>query len=174
MFIGGVSAGAALALLVASDFAADHATSTIIKGVVALCPFTVHPDNIPDQYKHLHKSYEENKVDVPFIDKEVMENFFHHAGALPDDKRTFVALATETHKRFPPTALFSCEYDPLRDDAYVMEHALKAESVPTQHDHYKGLPHCFWVLPMLPESSKLEMNVVDRIRWLIESMKAAH
>lgn len=99
-----------------------------------------------------------------------MENFFHHAGALPDDPRMFVSLATENHKYFPPTALVSCEYDPLRDDAFVLEAALRAMDIPTKHDHYEGLLHCFWASPMLPEAGQFEATIVDRIRWLVSTM----
>ena len=60
--------------------------------------------------------------------------------------------------------------DPLRDDAFVMEHALKGAHVPTKHDYYKGLPHYFWAFATLPETQTYIENLVKGIDWLIEQM----
>lgn len=138
---------------------------------MAMGPFTLHPDHVPAEYESSYKSFKENETEVPMIDKRSMMTFYKHANALPNDARTFVALDTENHARFPPTCLVSCEYDPLRDDAFVMESALKKAGVLVRHDHYKGLPHCFWVFPILPETKTFENNLVDRIQWLIANMR---
>ena len=66
-----------------------------------------------------------------------MQVFYEHLGADPKDPEVFTILATDYHKDFPPTYITSCEFDPLRDDAYVLEAALKEAGVPTKHDHVR-------------------------------------
>lgn len=70
-----------------------------------------------------------------------------HLKADPSDPTCFTLLDSDNHKNFPPVYFASCEFDPLRDDAYVMEEALKEAGVPTKHEHYKGFPHYFWIIP---------------------------
>ena len=43
---------------------------TRVREVVALCPMTAHPINIPEGYKDIYSSYEENAADVPLINKK--------------------------------------------------------------------------------------------------------
>ncbi|KAH7378188.1 carboxylesterase [Cadophora sp. MPI-SDFR-AT-0126] len=166
--IGG-SAGGGLALQVANRLVKDPMTRNNIKGVAAMVPCTLHFDNVPSEYQYMHKSYEENKTDVPVINKESMEIFYREAQVDPEDSNTFTALATDNHENFPPTYFASCEFDPLRDDAYVMEAALKSKGVPTKHNHYKGMPHYFWVFP-LPEREQFIDDLVEGVRWLISQM----
>ena len=42
-------------------------------------------------------------------------------------------------EHFPPVYFVSCEKDPLRDDAAILEKLLKKAGVPTKHDFYPGL-----------------------------------
>lgn len=167
--IGG-SAGGALALQVANRLVKDPATRHRIKGVAALVPCTLHYDHVPEEYKSIHKSYEENKEGVPIIDKESMRIFYTEAGVDPKDSDIFTALATDNHKNYPPTYIASCEFDPLRDDAYVIDAALKKAGVPTKHDHYKGLPHYFWIFPSVPEGQQFVGNLIGGVKWLISQM----
>ncbi|KAL2441696.1 Versiconal hemiacetal acetate esterase [Exophiala dermatitidis] len=167
--IGG-SAGGALALQVANALVKDPSKRNNIKGVAAVVPCTLHWDNVPEEYRSIYKAYEENKENVPIIDKESMEAFYHHTGVDPKDSNIFTALATDNHKNFPPTYFVSCEKDPLRDDAYVMEAALKKAGVPTKHDHYKGLPHYFWIFPSVPESQEYIQNLIGGVKWLVSQM----
>lgn len=141
-----------------------------IKGVAAIVPCTLHWDNVPAEYQSLYKAYEENKEGVPIIDKNSMKIFYDHAGVDPKDSDIFTALATDNHKNFPPTYFVSCEKDPLRDDAYVMEAALKKAGVPTKHDHYKGMPHYFWIFPSIPEGQQYVGNLIAGVKWLISQM----
>jgi versiconal hemiacetal acetate esterase len=167
--IGG-SAGGALSLQVANSIAQDPSKRDAIKGVAAIVPITLHWDNIPAEHQSIYKSYDENKEDVPIIDKQSMETVYMHVAADPKDSDMFTSLATENHKNFPPVYFVSCEKDPLRDDAYVMESALKKAGVATKHDHYKGLPHSFWVFPSVPEGQQFVENLIGGVRWLISQM----
>lgn len=155
---------------VANRLAKKPETRGFVKGIAAVVPCTLHWDNVPSEYQSIYKSYEENKEGVPIIDKESMDIFYTHAEVDPKDSDIFTALATDNHKNFPPTYFASCEKDPLRDDAYVMEAALKKAGVPTKHDHYKGLPHYFWIIPSVPEGQQFVGNLIGGIKWLISQM----
>ena len=167
--IGG-SAGGALALQVANKLVKDSSKRDNIKGVAASVPVTLHYDNVPEEYKSQYKAYTENGTDVPVIDKGSMEIFFEHAAVDPKDADTFVALATENHKNFPPVYFTACGRDPLRDDAVIMEAALKKAGVPTKLDMYDGLPHYFFIFPSLPESGQYIANLIGGVKWLISQM----
>ena len=171
MYTIGGSAGGALALQICNAVLKDNSLKDSIQGVIAMVPATTHPDNIPDKYKPMHKSYDENKEGVPIIDRNSMDIFYDHLGPDLNDSSMFTILATENHKSFPPVYFTSCEFDPLRDDAYVMEAALKEAGVPTKHDHYKGLPHYFWIFPGIPEAQQYVGNLLGGIGWLQSQMK---
>lgn len=72
--IGG-SAGGGLALAV-TDKLVRNGQRHLIQGTVAMNPITSHMDNPPAKYKHLYKSYTENAVDVPLIDRHCMDVAF--------------------------------------------------------------------------------------------------
>lgn len=122
----GTSAGAGLALAVANQFAktAPEAGKNPVRGIVAMGPTAVHPDNIPAEYESLHKSYKENAVDVPVIDKASMDEFYRAQDADPTDSDTFTALSPHLAK-FPATYIVTTATDPVRDDGVVVEAALK-------------------------------------------------
>ena len=128
----------------ANKIVRDPRLRSSLKGVAASNPITTHFDNVPEQYKELYNSYKENSHGTPILDKQSMAIFYEHAKVDPHDPDVFTILAEQNHKRFPPVYLVSCQYDPLRDDATIMELALRKAGVPTRHDVYEGLPHFFW------------------------------
>jgi versiconal hemiacetal acetate esterase len=166
--IGG-SAGGALAFQIANVVVTDPELKSSLKGIAAMVPATVHPDNVPEKHKSIYKSYTENGKDAPVIDGESMAIFYREAGVDPKDPGTFVALSDNV-KLFPPTYLTSCEFDPLRDDTKVIESELKEAGVPTKHDFYAGLPHYFWIFPSVPESQQYIGNLLAGIGWLQSQM----
>ena len=145
----------------------DSKLKDSIKGVASLIPITVHYDNVPEKYKSRYNAYTENATDVPVLNKEGMTTFFRENAVSPDDPTCFPLLATDNHKSFPPVYFVSCEKDPLRDDAFCMEEALKEAGVPTKHDYYEGLPHYFWAFVQLPETQTYIKNLVGGIEWLL-------
>ncbi len=72
--IGG-SAGGGLAIGLALKII-DAGARSHISGVVAMAPVTAHYKHVPAEYKTSFKAWEENKVDVPVIDRAVMETFY--------------------------------------------------------------------------------------------------
>lgn len=182
----GASAGGGLALQVANQVLRDSKLKGSLKGIAACVPFVVHPDNVPQKYQAEYKSYTENGKGVPIIDRDSMDIFFNAAGADHSDTSLWTLLA-DNHKDFPPTYITSCEYDPLRDDAKILEAALKEAGVPTKHDFYPGMPHYFWsksprlscrayqadhsvVFPGIPEAQQYVGNLLAGIGWLQSQM----
>lgn len=169
--IGG-SAGGGLALEVCNRLVKDSSKRSMIKGVAAIVPLTLHYDHVPEKYKSMYTAYndDENGVEAPVINKESMKIFYDEGGARPDDSDIFVALAEDNHKNYPPVYFAVCERDPLRDDGLVMEKALKDAGVPTKLDFYKDLPHYFWIFPQLPEGQSFVGNLIGGVKWLIGQM----
>jgi versiconal hemiacetal acetate esterase len=153
--------------MLANYIVQDPSKKAGFKGIAAITPCSLHWDSVHDEYKSMYTAYEDNKQGTPIIDKTSMEIFYDAYGADPKDPNTFVALASENHQKFPPTYFVSCEFDPLRDDAYVMEAALKKAGVPTKHDHYKGFPHYFWIFPSVPEGKEVIGNLIGGIKWFL-------
>ena len=167
--IGG-SAGGGLALQIALQVIKDSKLKPGLKGIAAMVPCTTHWDAVPEKYKSKYTAYTDNGKDAPIIDKESMDIFYKNVGADPKDPEVFTILATDYHKDFPPVYFTSCEFDPLRDDAYVMEAALKDAGVKTKHDHYEGMPHYFWIFPPVPEGQTYVGNLIQGIEWLKSQM----
>ena len=170
IFAVGTSAGAGLALSVtrAALLGYKDLPTNAIKGVVALAPVTLHPENVPSQFQGEYSSYRENGDNVPVINKASMDEFFASVAAESSDPSHFVGLDGETQKLFPPTYIVTCEFDPLRDDGTVFLGALQSKGVEVRHDRYSGLPHCFWIFPTLPETQKFLGNLFDGIKWVLE------
>lgn len=172
----GTSAGAALTLSVANYFIAKSKTKSssktqiAVKGVAAVAPMTLHPDNVPSEYRSMYNSYQEFKTDSPCIDDCSMRYFFKAANIKSADERYLPGLSTENHPYFPPTYLAVCECDPLRDDGIVMAQMLEKAGVNVQVDFYRGMPHLFWMFPMLTENKEFVENLVKGVNWLIEQM----
>ena len=170
--IGG-SAGGALALEVANRLVKDSSKRGMIKGVAAIVPATLHPDHVPEEHKSMYKSYTENAVDAPVINKESMQIFYDHLEAKPDDADIFVALDTDNHKNYPPVYFVACERDPLRDDGIVMESILKKNGVPTKLDFYKDLRKL--LSPQLHTPASLPLrSAVQRKKSTSTSCLASH
>jgi versiconal hemiacetal acetate esterase len=72
----GVSAGGGLALQIANQVLRDPVLKGSLKGIVANVPTTTHWDGVPEQYRSMYTSYEQNKAGTPVIDKKSMEIFY--------------------------------------------------------------------------------------------------
>ncbi|KEQ57763.1 uncharacterized protein M437DRAFT_70565 [Aureobasidium melanogenum CBS 110374] len=168
----GDSAGAQMALGVARKVRTGQAEvpSDSVKGVVALVPAAFHLSSIPKEYEQEYTAYEENATNVPIFDAKSIEQIVEHSGIKADDADYLVGLDQESHKLFPPTYIVTCEFDPLRDDGIVLAKCLKSAGVPVKYDHYDGLPHVFWVNPILPETKVFMKNLLEGVDWVIRQM----
>ncbi|KAF4949021.1 hypothetical protein FGADI_9306 [Fusarium gaditjirri] len=171
MFTIGTSAGGGLALAVARKviLGETNLLTNAIKGVVALCPVAFHPRNIPEKFQAKHVSYKENKDNVPIVDEESLLQMFDNTGIDPNDKDYFPMLDDSCLKVFPRTHVVTCGMDTLRDDGKVLYDSLSSAGAPTKTDHYGNMPHCFWIVPSLPETEVFLHEVIGGVNWVINS-----
>ncbi|EWG41533.1 hypothetical protein FVEG_03630 [Fusarium verticillioides 7600] len=170
MFTIGTSAGGCLALAVARKVVLGQTSlpTDAITGVVALCPVALHPRNIPTKFQAKHSSYKENKENVPLVDEESLLQMFENSGIDPGDRDYFPLLDDSCLKMFPKTYVATCGKDPLRDDGRVLYDSLSSAGVPTKTGHYGDMPHCFWIVPSLPETGVFLNELISGINWAIE------
>ncbi|KIA75484.1 carboxylesterase [Aspergillus ustus] len=166
----GTSAGATLALLATREIVSGRSTvpAGSLRGVVAVSPITVHPDNVPMKFQAGYNSYTEFATGAPAITGDTMLEFFLHAGQAPDDVNAFLLLDQESLRRFPPVYISTAECDVLRDDGRVLVAALNEVGVSVREDILRGIPHAFWFFNTLPEWSLFAKNTVAGIRWVID------
>ncbi|KAJ4035299.1 hypothetical protein NW761_014881 [Fusarium oxysporum] len=172
LFTIGTSAGGALALAVARKVRLRHTalSQDAIKCVVAFNPVVFHTGNVPEQYSSQHTAFNENKENTPIIDLETLTSFYNLCNLKTDDADYFVGLDQASHQLFPPSYIVTCGLDPLRDDGKVLAESLESRGVPVRRDHYDGLPHCFWVVPTLPESAEFLKNAIQGVTWVMDKM----
>ncbi|RGP60875.1 putative sterigmatocystin biosynthesis lipase/esterase stci [Fusarium sporotrichioides] len=170
LFTIGTSAGGALAFTVARKVALGHASlpKNAAKGVVAFNPVTVHPDNIPKYCMSQHTSFEENKENTPILNLKTLLEFFTLTQISPNDSDYFVGLDQESHGLLPPSYIVTCEWDPLRDDGKVLADSMELLGVNVKRDHWNGMPHCFWLFPMVPEYTEFMEMAYKGFKWVIE------
>lgn len=171
MFTIGTSAGGGLALAVARKVKLGQTSLPVnaIKGVIALCPVIFHPQNIPEEHRAKHLSYKDNKENVPIIDEATLLQMFDNTGIKSDDEGYFPLLDGSCLKLFPRTYLVTCGQDPLRDDGKVLHDSFVSAGVPAKIDHYGEMPHCFWIVPSLPETAVFFNQLIGGVQWVIKA-----
>ncbi|UPK93231.1 hypothetical protein LCI18_004166 [Fusarium solani-melongenae] len=171
IFVIGSSAGGQLDLAVTRMVALGQSALPVssVKGVVALCPVVLHPLDVPEKYVAGYSSYEEHAENSPVIDKTTMLQMFANTGVSPIDEQYFPVRDDGCLSLFPPTYIATCGQDPLRDDGAVLHRALSSASVPIRTQNYKSLPHCFWIVPSLPETSVFLNDLTSGVAWVLES-----
>lgn len=164
----GISAGGGLALSVTRRvvLGTSAVPAARLSGLVLLSPVTLHPDNVPSTLKGQYTAYTNLAINTAVVDTAAMRTFFGASGASPTDPDAFPALDLPT-SGFPPTYVVVCGNDPTRDDGTVVASLLKSGGVSVQHKVYRGLPHCFWIFPTLPETAGFEQDTVVGIRSLL-------
>ena len=73
-------------------------------------------------------------------------------------------------RQLPPVYLTTSNKDPLNDDAYMLQHKLKAEGIEIMLKEYDGYPHFFHMLPHLEMSQRFMTDLADAIRERTKSM----
>ena len=74
MFAWGCSAGGTLSCGLAKRLA-EKGQQHKLKGIMNLAGGTMHPDNVPERLAGQYKAIYENAVDVPIVDRHVMDVF---------------------------------------------------------------------------------------------------
>jgi versiconal hemiacetal acetate esterase len=164
----GTSAGATLALLAAREIVLGkiNVPATALRGVIAVGPVTVHPEDIPMKYRAAHMSYAKLGEGAPVLTRSTMVGFLQAAGIAPDDASFFPLLDEESLSKFPPVYISTAECDPLRDDGRALVAAFRDAGVNVHEDLYEGLPHAFWFFNGLPQWQGFVRNIVAAIQWI--------
>ncbi|KAK1218130.1 hypothetical protein PQX77_019208 [Marasmius sp. AFHP31] len=170
--VGGASAGGNLAAVASYLARDDHFfNDKPITGQLLHAPSVVHYDAVPEKYKSLYLSLEQNK-DAPVLNKGNVDQLLEWYKPVPTDPK-FSPLVLETHKGLPPAYLQVCGLDPLRDDGLLYDKALKEAGVPTKIDVYPGVPHTFaGRFPQLKQAAKLREDTHTGLKWLLDQGKA--
>ncbi|MFC5972311.1 alpha/beta hydrolase [Halomarina salina] len=136
--VAGESAGGTLATVVAQMAVEKEVDAPDIDHQVLFYPVTDHSFDTA--------SYEENAENY-FLTAPAMVWFWNHY--LRDDidganlRASPLRAPDHVLADLPPTTLFSCGYDPLRDEQYAYAERLADAGVPVEHTNYAGMIHDF-------------------------------
>ncbi|WP_227375234.1 alpha/beta hydrolase [Haladaptatus halobius] len=144
--VAGESAGGNLATVVTQMAVKKEVDAPEIDHQVLLYPVTDHSFDTP--------SYEEN-ADGYFLTTRGMVWFWNHYLRDDIDGVNLRASPLRAPERIlaelPPATLFTCGYDPLRDEQFAYAEALDDAGVPVEHTHYDGMIHDFANMRRLSE-----------------------
>ena len=181
--IGGISAGANLAAVVAHLYQEKKDTPRLT-GQYLCIPTTCEPAALPEKYKDLYLSREQNK-EALILNQKSIEMFEGKSGSLrqktelsnlrkghykPDPLSPLRSpLLFPSHAGLPPTYIQICGADPLRDEGLLYEQVLREDGVDTKLDVFPGLPHGFWSwFPDATFSKDFQAKTVQGLKWLLE------
>ncbi|ADJ15455.1 alpha/beta hydrolase [Halalkalicoccus jeotgali] len=136
--VAGESAGGTLATVVTQMAAEKELGAPEIDHQVLFYPVTDHAFDT--------HSYAEN-ADGFFLTGRAMVWFWNHYLRDDIDGANLRASPLRAPERLlaelPPVTLFSCGYDPLRDEQFAYAEALEDAGVPVEHTNYDGMIHDF-------------------------------
>ncbi|PNP45939.1 hypothetical protein THARTR1_10881 [Trichoderma harzianum] len=171
--IGGLSAGAAISNKVA-QLARD--LEPPLTGQFLACGVYIDPGSVPDRYKDLYLSMEQNKS-APILDTTALNQYMSaYKGDNPSPisnpfsiSESHADAIAARHRFLPPVYFQVAGLDPARDDSLIYERILREEcGVPTRIDVYRGVPHGFWTMyPDLAASRRRMRDAVDGVGWLL-------
>lgn len=136
--VAGESAGGTLATVVTQMAVEKAAGTPDIDHQVLFYPVTDHSFDTP--------SYQEN-ADGFFLTARAMVWFWEHY--LRDDidganlRASPLRAPERTLAELPPATLFTCGYDPLRDEGFAYGEALSNAGVSVEHTNYDDMIHDF-------------------------------
>ncbi|KAJ5623956.1 Alpha/Beta hydrolase protein [Penicillium lagena] len=164
--LGGGSAGGNLAI-VAAHRAVKEQLSPPLTGLFACLPVCMSEHTVPEKYKHLWLSREQNALgpNCTLEDIEVQNRWLE-----PDEQsEDWSPFNSDTSfAAMPPTYVQVCGKDTLRDDGLIYEKVLRDHGVQTKLDVYPGMPHGhFMAWTQLTQSLKANVDAVAGIGWLL-------
>ncbi|KAJ7134552.1 Alpha/Beta hydrolase protein [Mycena epipterygia] len=165
--IGGISAGGHLATVVAHRARDDpFFKDNKLTGQLLQVPALLNPKAVPEKYKELLLSYEQNK-DGPLLTKGSVTWAFEQLGGSPEDPEVS-PLLYPSHKGLVPTVIQVCGMDALRDEDFLYEKLLNNDGVQTKTTVYPGVPHAFhYSFSKIKMAVKWEEDFRSGLRWLL-------
>lgn len=176
--IGGVSAGSNLAAVTAQKSALLSASNDAGKlafpltGTWLSLPFLYEEPTVPEKYRHLWFSREQN-ADSAIIsakDMDYVKETYEYEAKSPDLSPGY-GQGADAASKLPPTYLQVCGMDPLRDDGLVYDKVLRDAGVETRLEVYPGVPHGFADLTDIPLAVKSRNDTVKGFAWLLKMDK---
>ncbi|KAE8324708.1 hypothetical protein BDV39DRAFT_216959 [Aspergillus sergii] len=168
--IGGGSAGGNLSI-VAAHRSVKEKLSPPITGVLASIPVCMSQETVPEKYKHLWVSREQNgnTPGNPGLDSKSIGGYeaLYQPDFLSED---FSPLnSTVPFSALPRTYVQVAGLDVLRDDGIVYAKVLRDNGVELKLDAYPGMPHGHFNLwPHLKQSIKSQEDTVWHFGWLLD------
>jgi len=167
--VGGISAGANLSSVITHLYCNDK-LSPPLTGTYLSIPLVVPPEHVPEKYKNIYLSREQNKA-APLLDEGAIA-LFESVYKADYNSPLGAPILFESRKGHPPTYFQICGMDPLRDEALIYEDLLKEEGVKTLVDLYPGLPHAFWSWwPEAKFTKSFRKDCEKGMKWLLEQSK---
>ncbi|KJK62753.1 alpha/beta hydrolase fold [Aspergillus parasiticus SU-1] len=168
--IGGASAGGNLSIVTAHR-AVKEKLSPPITGILASIPVCMSQETVPEKYKHLWVSREQNgnAPGNPGLDSKSIGGYeaLYQQEFFSEDFSPF--NSTVPFSAIPRTYVQVAGLDILRDDGIVYAKILRDNGVEVRLDAYPGMPHGHFNLwPHLRQSIKSQEDTVWHFGWLLD------
>jgi len=164
--LGGVSAGGNLTAVTAQRYH-DEKLSPPLTGLWVCIPVLLNEHTVPDKYKHLWLSHEQN-AKAPVFNSDAIQRVEEYYAADVHSPEWSPFNLKHAHTGLPPSYFQVCGMDPLRDDGLIYEAVLREHGVKTKLDVYPGVPHGhFSFLPNLKSSRTAVADTVKGFGWLL-------
>ncbi|KAL2862788.1 alpha/beta hydrolase, partial [Aspergillus lucknowensis] len=167
--IGGGSAGGNLSIVTAHR-AVKEKLSPPITGVLANIPVCMSKETVPEKYKHLWISREQNAnaPGNPGRDSKNSGGYeaLYQQDFLSEDFSPF--NSTAPFSAIPRTYIQVAGLDQIRDDGLVYAKVLSDNGVEVKVDAYPGVPHGHFNLwPHMKQSVKSQEDTIRNAGWLL-------
>ena len=141
MAVAGDSAGGYMALYVAQTLTRQ--------GIALKAQFATYP--VTDHYSANHPSYQENGKEY-VLTAEIMKWFWDNYVTDPALYEEASILRSVDFSGLPPAMIFTCNYDPLRDEGKAYAAQLTKAGVPTVYQNYENI-HGFFGIGTMGEQA---------------------
>ncbi|CEN60356.1 hypothetical protein ASPCAL02797 [Aspergillus calidoustus] len=167
IFVGGVSAGANLAISVALEALGDD-TVPNARGLILGTPSTVHPAHFPVELLKGRPSSLDLLADAPFINMQKLRGFMDLYNPIPTHPTCSPLLRPcQEFVGLCPVSFHIAGLDPLRDEGHLMEEKMREVGVETTLHIYAGVPHAFMSLPALPSAERWRHAIQNDLKgWV--------
>ncbi|SPO06186.1 probable arylacetamide deacetylase [Cephalotrichum gorgonifer] len=167
--VGGASAGGNLSIVTAQRATKEGLTPPIT-GVLANIPVCMSEETVPEKYKHLWVSREQNASAPgnPGKDSKLIAGYeaLYQQDFWSEDFSPF--NSTAHFSALPRTYVQVAGLDTLRDDGILYAKALHESGVEVRLDAYPGMPHGHFNLwPHLKLSVKSQEDTLWNFGWLL-------
>ncbi|KAH7061293.1 alpha/beta hydrolase fold-domain-containing protein [Macrophomina phaseolina] len=169
--VGGGSAGANLAAVSVQKWL-DQKLEPQITGLYLAIPVIFDGVNVPERYKNLWFSREQN-ANAPLLNGEAVQGLL--AAYAPDrSSPDWSPVNTDNHSTgLPRTYISVSGEDPLRDDGLVYASILREKGVDVRLDVTPGVSHAHVLFKGLQSASKTNIEGAKGFGWLLGDEKSA-